>query len=89
MGKIDTIKFHRGKGCQKCRETGYRGRSGLYEVMEMTARIQESIVHKVADSSLRKIAREEGMRTLREDGVAKVEAGITTIEEVLRVTKLI
>ena len=77
--------FH-GKGCPDCSFTGYRGRLGIYEIFQIDDQVRHLIFEQVASSELRIKARELGMRTLREDGLRKVVAGITTLEEVLRVT---
>lgn len=76
----------RGHGCSHCSLSGYSGRKGLFEVFLVTDEIQKMIFDKLPVSELRAHARELGMRTLREDGLRKVGAGITTLEEVLRVT---
>mgnify|MGYP003601668656 FL=1 len=77
--------FH-GKGCADCSFTGYRGRLGIYEIFQIDDQVRNLIFDQVSSTELRIKARELGMRTLREDGVRKVVAGITTLEEVLRVT---
>jgi type IV pilus assembly protein PilB len=79
--------FYRGRGCQQCFNTGYSGRIGIYEVLEVTPRLSEAILKDVGALELQKIAQAEGLRLLREDGLEKVKSGITSIEEVLRVTK--
>ena len=73
-------------GCGRCNQSGYKGRVGLYSVMAMGERIKEMIVAHLAEADIATVAREEGMCTLREDGVDKVRAGLTSLEEVLRVT---
>jgi type IV pilus assembly protein PilB len=73
-------------GCARCNQSGYRGRVGLYSVMRMSERIKEMAVNQVSEAEIATAAREEGMLTLREDGVAKVRDGLTSLEEVLRVT---
>lgn len=78
--------LERGRGCAKCRETGFRGRTGLFELLVVTDQIKHALAGAVPLVKLREIARGQGMRTLREDGWAKVAAGMTTVEEVLRVT---
>lgn len=78
--------LERGRGCPKCRETGYRGRTGLFELLVVTDQFKQAFAEEQSLEKLRDIARAHGMRTLREDGWAKVAAGITTVEEVLRVT---
>jgi type II secretory ATPase GspE/PulE/Tfp pilus assembly ATPase PilB-like protein len=76
-------KFYRGKGCERCRNTGYTGRIGIFEVLKMNDRIRELVVTRPPTSAIRALAREYGMRTLWEDGMDKVRAGTTTIEEVM------
>ncbi len=73
-------------GCEKCNNTGYKGRVGLYEVMEVTEELRELILVGAAALELRRKAREEGMLTLRESGLCKVKEGMTSIEEVVRET---
>jgi type IV pilus assembly protein PilB len=72
-------------GCVRCGQTGYRSRIGLYEVMVVTDELRRRILEKASADELREVARTEGMRTLREDGLEKVRAGITSVAEVLRV----
>jgi type IV pilus assembly protein PilB len=79
-------KVYKGRGCDKCNGTGYSGRQGLYEVMPITPDIRELILDRASTTEIRHKAVEEGMLTLREDGLMKVRRGITTIEEVLRET---
>ncbi len=79
------ITFYRGTGCDSCRGTGYRGRIGLFELMEMTGEIAELIVRRASAGQIREAAIASGMITLREDGIDKVMNGITTVEEVTRV----
>lgn len=76
----------RGVGCDACEQTGYRGRIGLYEVLRLSEPLREAFLRRVGIRQLRTVAAEEGMRTVREDGVDKIRAGVTTPEEVLRVT---
>jgi type IV pilus assembly protein PilB len=73
-------------GCGRCTQSGYRGRVGIYSVMTMSERIKELTVEQGSEAEIGEVAREEGMLTLREDGLAKVRAGLTSLEEVLRVT---
>jgi type IV pilus assembly protein PilB len=73
-------------GCGRCNQSGYRGRVGIYSVMQMSERIKEMVVDQKPEAELAVAAREEGMLTLREDGVGKVRAGVTSLEELLRVT---
>jgi type IV pilus assembly protein PilB len=81
-----TVEPFKATGCDKCNKTGYKGRVGLYEVMEITEELRELILVGASGHALRKKALEEGMISLRESGLRKVKAGITTIEEVLRET---
>jgi type IV pilus assembly protein PilB len=81
-----TIKTYKGKGCSTCNNTGYKGRIGLYEVMEITDEIRELILIGASGLELRKKAIEDGMITLRESGLYKIREGVTTPEEVVRET---
>ncbi len=81
-----SLKTFKGKGCSTCNNTGYKGRIGLYEVMEVNDDIRELILIGASSLELRKKAIEDGMITLRESGLTKVRAGLTTLEEVVRET---
>ena len=81
------IKLYRAKGCSKCNDTGYKGRSGIYEVLQVSERIKPLIINKATESDINKVAMEEGMITLLQDGYLKALEGVTTLEEVLRVAK--
>jgi type IV pilus assembly protein PilB len=81
-----SVKPKKGTGCEKCNKTGYKGRVGLYEVMEITDELRELILVGASALELRRKAIEEGMITLRGSGLRKVTEGVTTIEEVLRET---
>jgi type IV pilus assembly protein PilB len=81
-----TVVPRRGKGCEKCNSTGYKGRVGLYEVMEITEDLRELILVGASSLELRRKAVEEGMLTLRASGLRKVKEGVTTIDEVVRET---
>jgi general secretion pathway protein E/type IV pilus assembly protein PilB len=76
-----------GRGCRECQGTGYRGRTGIFETMLVSAAVRGLIVERVSGAAIRKAATQEGMRSLRQDGWRLVRAGRTTVEEVLRVTK--
>ncbi|HXI64067.1 MAG TPA: GspE/PulE family protein [Gemmatimonadales bacterium] len=78
--------LERGKGCRACRNTGYRGRTGLFELLLVTDELKQALLKSPSAGALREIAQVQGMTTLRQDGWRKVQAGITTVEEVLRVT---
>jgi type IV pilus assembly protein PilB len=84
--EAQTMKTYKGKGCGTCNETGYKGRVGLYETMEVTDEIRELILIGASSLELRKKAIDDGMITLRESGLHKIRNGVTTIEEVLRET---
>jgi type IV pilus assembly protein PilB len=79
-------RFAFGKGCTDCHYTGYRGRTGIYEIMTVSERIRQLIMDNVPTSRIRDAALEEGMTTLRESGLLAIFDGITTIEEVVRET---
>jgi len=81
-----TVTPSRGAGCEKCSNTGYRGRIGLYEVMEITDEIRELILVGASALELRRKAIDEGMVSLRGSGLRKIAEGVTTIEEVVRET---
>ena len=78
--------FMKGKGCSNCSNTGCRGRFGIFEIFVIDDEARKLIYEKVPSSVLRARAREMGMRTLREDGIRKVQAGLTTADEVIRAT---
>lgn len=80
------VKIYKGKGCERCNGTGYKGRVGLYEVMEITDELRELIIIGASSIELRKKAIELGMITLRQSGIYKLREGITTIEEVVKET---
>ncbi len=86
-GDTKRIKVYQGQGCKRCKFTGYKGRMGIYELFEVTEKMKDLIVERVSANVLKREARKAGMRTLREDGWDKVKAGVTTIEEVMRVTQ--
>ena len=78
--------FYQGTGCDSCSGTGYKGRAGLYEVMAISPALRHLILRGGSTDEIRDLAVEEGMITLRTDGMAKVAAGITSLEEVLKET---
>ncbi len=84
--EVGTFKLYKGKGCGTCNGTGYKGRVGLYEVMEISEGIRDLIMVGATSVEIKRKALEEGMLTLRMSGLEKIKAGITTIEEVLRET---
>jgi type II secretory ATPase GspE/PulE/Tfp pilus assembly ATPase PilB-like protein len=77
----------RGAGCPSCRGTGYRGRTGIYELLVMDDDLRAEVQRRRGSGDLRQLAVEKGMRTLQEDGMRLVREGVTTVEEVLRVAR--
>jgi type IV pilus assembly protein PilB len=86
--QVGTFQVYRGKGCGACNGTGYKGRIGLYEVMEISEGIRDLVMVGATAVEIKRKALEEGMLTLRMSGIEKIRAGVTTIEEVLRETVL-
>ncbi|MCG2700766.1 Flp pilus assembly complex ATPase component TadA [Candidatus Parcubacteria bacterium] len=84
---IESLLFYRGKGCKQCNNGGYKGRIGIYETLEITEEISELILKNASRSELLKQAKKQGMLSIVEDGFIKAKNGITTIEEIMRVTK--
>ncbi|MFH1255368.1 MAG: GspE/PulE family protein [bacterium] len=84
---IESLLFYRGKGCKQCSSSGYKGRMGIYEVLEITKEMSELILKKASLSDLKKQSEKQNMLTIVEDGFIKAKNGITTIEEIMRVTK--
>jgi general secretion pathway protein E len=84
--KIAHFRFRRGKGCIHCRQTGYIGRSGIFEVMPVSSKIRKLIIAQSEAPEIVRIAREEGLRTLRESAIEKLVRGVSTVSEILRVT---
>jgi len=85
---IGTAKFFHGMGCENCRQQGYQGRKGIYELLIVTEALRPLIMNRAPATTIAQRAMEAGMRTLRTDGWTKVKAGETTIEEILRVTQM-
>ncbi len=81
----EMVQLARGKGCEMCRNTGYKGRVGFYELMTMNAEMAEMVVRRAPLTDLKEAAKANGMKELREDGLVKVLQGMTTPEEVMRV----
>ncbi len=84
--EAETVTVYKGRGCPTCNNTGYKGRTGLFEVLELTEEIREMILSGCSAIELRRRAIEEGMLTLRRSGLVKIKAGNTTIDEVVRET---
>jgi type IV pilus assembly protein PilB len=87
FGRGDAIRIYKGKGCPVCHSTGYRGRVGIFEVLRVTPKIEALIIEKANSELIVQQAVAEGMTTMMEDGMAKIQQGMTTIEEVVRVTR--
>ena len=87
LGINPGVTLYRGTGCENCAGTGFRGRTGIFELLVIDELARNKIVKNIDSAELRKVARHSGMRTLMEDGTRKVMRGITTISEVLRVTQ--
>ena len=87
MPKMDlkNAQFVKGEGCDKCVNTGFKGRSGVNEVLVVDAEVREAILHKASAAAIRDIAIKNGMTTMLQDGFNKASYGLTTIEEVLRI----
>jgi type IV pilus assembly protein PilB len=86
LGLQEGTKFYRGKGCTQCKNTGFAGRLGIFELLRINEELKKMVNDKNSADQIRKMALKLGMKTLREDGVEKVRSGLTTPEEVLRVT---
>ncbi len=86
IGAYGDIQAFQPSGCPRCNNSGYKGRVGVYSVMSLSEKLKEMTVAHAAETEIAAVAQEEGMLTLREDGVAKVRGGMTSLEEVLRVT---
>ena len=87
MQGFTSEKVYRGKGCDRCRKTGYAGRLGIYELLVMDDHLRDMVTRNPDVNLLRKLCRERGLVSLREDGFQKVKAGMTTVDEILRVTE--
>ncbi|MGI6294839.1 MAG: GspE/PulE family protein [Armatimonadota bacterium] len=86
INSADLAGARKGAGCEQCGRTGYKGRTGIYELLKMDDKVRSAIISRSSAATIRRIAVEHGMITLREDAVKKVQAGMTTLEEVIRVT---
>ncbi|MBX3733642.1 MAG: type II/IV secretion system protein [Verrucomicrobiae bacterium] len=85
--EIDSTTFLKGVGCEECRQLGYQGRTGIHELLVVGEAIRPLVMNRAPASDIAQMAKAQGMQTLREDGWRKVKAGVTTLEEVLRVTQ--
>jgi len=88
LGTKKSIRVYHGKGCSFCHQTGYSDRIGIFEVMTIDKDIREAIINKQSSEVINKLAIKAGMKNMLSDGIKKVLAGITTLEEILRVTKI-
>ncbi len=84
---IESFLFYKGKGCKQCNNTGYKGRIGIFEVLEVTKEISQMIINRDTAANIMKVATDHGMLTMLQDGFIKAKNGVTTIEEILRATQ--
>src|SRR5207249_858381 len=82
----EKIEFHRGRGCERCKKTGFLGRAAVIEVLRVTEAVRQLIVNEAKSHEIKKVAMSEGMKSLRMVGILKAREGVTSLEEVLRVT---
>ncbi|MES2570016.1 MAG: type II/IV secretion system protein, partial [Verrucomicrobiota bacterium] len=82
------MKFYHGAGCDHCRQTGYRGRAAIYEIVPINENLRRMVIRKETGSAMKARAIADGMDTLRQDGWRRVLEGKTTVEEVVRVTQV-
>jgi general secretion pathway protein E len=87
LGMTDDVPLYKGKGCENCAFTGFYGRTGIFELLMIDDEIRKLILANADANQIRSVARKQGMRTLLEDGVNKIKAGVTTLSEVFRVTQ--
>jgi type IV pilus assembly protein PilB len=88
LGVVKGQEFYRGRGCEKCKNTGFLGRVGIFELLIVNEEIRKMVNQKVSAGQIKKKAAEFGMKMLREDGLEKAARGLTTLDEVLRVTEV-
>ncbi len=84
---LQSMSFYHGEGCRRCSNSGYKGRIGIYEILEINQDIVKKINERATADIIKQFAREQGMMTIMEDGLIKAKQGITTIEEILRVSR--
>ena len=84
--EVKQYTFFHGRGCEDCNYTGYKGRLGIFEMLMISDKIRDLILERASTAEISRRAREDGMMSMREDGWQKILAGVTTIDEVLRVT---
>jgi len=85
--KMEKLRLYKGAGCPVCNNTGYQGRVGVFEVLEMSEEVKKLILQRASSQQIMDVAKTQGMTTMMEDGIDKVLNGVTTLEEVLRVTR--
>ena len=85
-GTVEGRTFFRGRGCDGCNHTGYRGRMAIFEIMPMSDNLRDTVVSQISTNVIRAEARKEGMRSLRDTGLMAIYEGQTTIDEVVRET---
>ena len=88
IGPKKEVRVYKGKGCKRCHFTGYQGRLGVFEVLEVSKKIKQMVVEKTDADAITTAAQAEGMTSMLDDGIEKISKGLTTIEEVIRVTKI-
>jgi type IV pilus assembly protein PilB len=84
--EISGNTFYRGRGCSRCKDTGFLGRMAILEVLAITNALREQILHNTSAKAIKETALKEGLRTLRLAGLEKAKAGLTSLDEVLRVS---
>jgi type IV pilus assembly protein PilB len=86
LGEWRSFPFYEGRGCMECSGTGFRGRTAIHELLDLSERIREMILERRATSEIKRVAREDGMTFLRESALDRIRLGITTLREVNKVT---
>src|SRR5262249_9656904 len=84
--ELPNMRAMKGRGCDRCSGTGYKGRVGLFEIMEISEHLRDLVISNAQIADIRRAATEEGMSTLRNSGLMKVRDGVTTLDEVVRET---
>lgn len=85
--KIDQLTLYKAAGCKVCNKTGFSERTGIFEVLEMTDQIKELLLKRASSGEIMRMAQQQGMTTMVEDGLDKLLQGVTTLEEILRVIR--
>ena len=84
---LENVILYKGKGCEVCNNLGYKGRAGVFEIMEMDRGVAELVLSNAPDDKMMEAAKANGMVTLKQDGLIKALNGVTTIEEVFRISQ--